>query len=83
MTVATLDIKKWGNSLGVRIPAEVAREAHFHLDQRIQISVENDTIILKPIKSTKISLKERLARFDPAKHGGEAMQTQRIGAEEW
>lgn len=81
MTEATLDIKKWGNSLGVRIPAEVAREAHFHLDQRIQITVENDTIVLKPIKRTTTSLKDRLERFDPAKHGGEVIQSQLIGAE--
>lgn len=32
MTEVTLDIKKWGNSLGVRLPAAIAREANLHSD---------------------------------------------------
>ena len=28
MSEAVLDIKKWGNNLGVRLPAAVARAAH-------------------------------------------------------
>ena len=36
MTVAVLDIKQWGNNLGVRLPAAVARAAHLSVDQRVQ-----------------------------------------------
>ncbi len=36
MTEAELDIKQWGNSLGVRLPVAVARAAHLHLDQRVR-----------------------------------------------
>jgi len=36
---------------------------------------------MKPIRPRKPTLAERLARFDPAKHGGEAMATGPIGAE--
>ena len=39
MTEAVLDIKQWGNNLGVRLPAAVAREAHLYVDQRVRISV--------------------------------------------
>jgi antitoxin MazE len=37
MTEAILDIKKWGNNLGVRLPAAVARAAQLHVDQRVHI----------------------------------------------
>jgi len=83
MTEAVLDIKQWGNNLGVRIPAAVAREAHLKVDQRVRVSVEGRQVIITPVGDTPNTLEERLARFDPARHGGEAMASERIGAERW
>jgi len=83
MAEAVLDIKQWGNNLGVRIPAAVAREAHLKVDQRVRVSVEGRQVIITPVGEMPHTLKERLARFDPARHGGEAMASERIGAERW
>jgi antitoxin MazE len=84
MTEAVLDIKKWGNNLGVRLPAAVAREAKLHVDQRVRISVEDGKITITPLSESHLTLEQRLARFDPARHGGEAMQTvENRGAEQW
>lgn len=84
MTEAVLDIKQWGNSLGVRLPAAVAREAHLHADQRVRISVEGDHVVITPIIDSPLTLEQRLAEYDPARHGGEQMPvTQTLGAERW
>ena len=84
MTEAVLDIKQWGNNLGVRLPAAVAREAHLHVDQRVRISVEGGHVVITPITDVHLTLEQRLARFDPTRHGGEAMPpSQAIGAERW
>ena len=83
MTEAILSIKQWGNSLGVRLPAAVANEAHLHLDQSVRIRVEGDQVIIIPITETQISLEQRLKLFDPARYGGEVMATKAIGAEKW
>jgi antitoxin MazE len=83
MAEAVLDIKQWGNNLGVRIPAAVAREAHLSVNQRVRVSVEGRQVIITPVADTPPTLEERLARFDPARHGGEAMVSRRIGAERW
>lgn len=83
MTEAVLDIKQWGNSLGVRLPAAVAREAHLHVDQRVRVSVEDGRVIIKPIIDVLLTLEQRLARFDPVRHGGEVMVSKAIGAERW
>ncbi|PCI65541.1 MAG: PbsX family transcriptional regulator [Piscirickettsiaceae bacterium] len=84
MTEVTLDIKKWGNSLGVRLPAIIAREAHLHSDQRVRLSVVDKQIILTPIVTEKLTLEERLANFDPIVHGGEVMSvSEHLGAEKW
>jgi antitoxin MazE len=83
MTEAVLDIKQWGNNLGVRLPAAVARAAHLHVDQRVRISVEDGTIVIRPVGEVAQTLEQRLARFDPVRHGGEVMRSLALGAEKW
>lgn len=83
MAEALLDIKHWGNNLGVRLPSAVAREAKLHVDQRVRIEVEGGRVVITPLRDEPLSLEQRLARFDPARHGGEAMATNAMGAERW
>lgn len=83
MTEAVLDIKQWGNNLGVRLPVAVAREAHLHVDQRVRVAVEGGRVIITPVTDVPLTLAQRLARFDPARHGGEVMASQAMGAERW
>lgn len=73
MVEAVLDIKQWGNNLGVRLPAAVAREAHLHVDQRVRISVKGEQVIITPVIEAPLTLEQRLARFDLARHGGEVI----------
>ena len=82
MIEAVLDIKQWGNNLGVRLPAALAREAHLHVDQRVLVSVEGDQVVLTPIADSRLTLEQRLAAYDAKRHGGEQMATtQTLGAE--
>jgi len=84
MADAILDIKRWGNSLGVRLPAAVAREAHLRVDQRVRVSVEGNHVIITPADASRFTLEQRLAAYDPKRHGGEQMATTRtLGAERW
>ena len=83
MIEAVLEIKQWGNHLGVRLPAAVARAVHLHVDQRVRISVEGRAIVIRPVEDDEPTLDQRLARFDPARHGGEAMPGRAVGAEQW
>ncbi len=83
MTEALLDIKHWGNSLGVRLPAKVARAANLQADQRVRMRVEGGCVVIEPVKDVRPSLAKRLARFDASRHGGEAMACGLQGAERW
>ena len=83
MTEAVLDIKAWGNNLGVRLPASVARAARLKADQRVRITVEDGRVIITPDGAKPLTLAERLARFDPLVHGGEAMAVTPVGRELW
>ena len=84
MVKAVLNIKQWGNNLGVRLPVAVAREAHLHADQRVRVSVHGDQVIITPIDGSAATLEQRLAAYDPKRHGGEQMATSRaLGSERW
>ncbi len=84
MAEAVLDIKQWGNNLGVRLPVAVARAAHLYADQRVRVSVEGSQVIITPIFDLPLTLEQRLAQYDPGHHGGERMvTTQTLGAERW
>ena len=83
MAEAILDIKHWGNNLGVRLPAAVAKEANLHADQRVRVTVEEGRVVIDPIKDQLPTMEQRLSLFDPALHGGEAMPVSELGAERW
>lgn len=84
MAESVLDIKQWGNNLGVRLPAAIAREARLHVHQRVRVTVEGTQVVIRPVVDQDLSLAQRLALFDPERHGGEVMTTgERMGAERW
>lgn len=84
MAEAVLDIKQWGNNLGVRLPAAVAREAHLQVHQRVRVTVEGSQVIITPLENAPLTLEQRLAVYDVKRHGGEQMTTtQTLGAERW
>jgi antitoxin MazE len=78
---ATLTVQKWGNSLAVRIPSALARSAHFYLGTLVELDVHDGSIVVKATGRQKLTLDERLAAFDPKKHGGEIMSVKPIGRE--
>ncbi|MGH7230943.1 MAG: AbrB/MazE/SpoVT family DNA-binding domain-containing protein [Nitrospiraceae bacterium] len=48
-------LKKWGNSAAVRLPVEVVKKCKLCLNERLEISVSKERIILKraPLSSNK------------------------------
>lgn len=78
---ATLTIQQWGNSLAVRIPAAVARSAHLEVGLEVEVTTAEVGVTVKPVGPRKLTLAEKLAKFDLSKHGGEAMAASPVGAE--
>ncbi|WP_123103857.1 AbrB/MazE/SpoVT family DNA-binding domain-containing protein [Acidithiobacillus sulfuriphilus] len=79
-----LIIRRWGNNLGVRLPATIASEARLYADQEVRLTVEHGKVIVEPVSTTEdLTLEDRLKRFDPDLHGGEAMADDLVGAERW
>lgn len=55
-----LAIKKWGNSVGVRIPASILTALQLQADNLVDIRAENGKIIIEPIRQ-EYSLEQLLA----------------------
>ena len=84
MHEVVLDIKQWGNNLGVRLPATIARAARLRVHQRVRLSVQEGQVLITPLDDAPLTLAQRLALFDPKRHGGESMTTgSTLGAERW
>ena len=43
-------VKKWGNSLAVRLPQAVVREANISLEQEVRVSASGGKIIIEPAR---------------------------------
>lgn len=74
-------IQEWGNGLGVRITAPVAKAARFVRGLPITVEVVEDGVLLRAAGRPKLTLAQKLKAFDPAKHGGEVMASRPVGAE--
>jgi antitoxin MazE len=74
-------VQEWGNGLGVRITAPIAKAAHFAQGLPIRVEVVEGGIFLRAVGAPRMTLAQKLKIFDPSIHGGEVMTSGRIGAE--
>ncbi len=58
-----LQIGKWGNSLGIRLPKNISEALPLKPKDKVSCAVENGKLILKPLRSVKkYTLKKLLAK---------------------
>ena len=79
--IAEQTIQAWGNGLGVRLTAKVAKAAHLAQGQPITIEVVEGGVLLRPAGKSRLTLEQKLKLFDPALHGGEVMAGAPVGRE--
>ena len=61
-----LTVKKWGNSLGVRIPKNIAEIGRLKVDQKVGIEAVDGKIVITPLSQVKeYSLQDLLANCPP------------------
>ena len=76
-------VKKWGNSLGIRIPQNIAREAQVDYDTPINILVDNGRIIITPLHQESYTLEELVGGITSENIHGETLTGGRRGNEYW
>lgn len=74
-------IQKWGNSLGVRIPIQLAKQLHLHPGSPISLEIENGRLI---VQTPHYNLDEMLKEITPKnQHHLLLDDDTSTGVEEW
>ena len=76
-------IRKWGNSLAVRIPHAFALQARLYQGSPIELSVENGRVVIEPVVSNIPTLDELLAAVSPENLQSEFETGPAQGNETW
>lgn len=79
----TSSVKKWGNSLAIRIPTSVAQDLGLSEDSSIQIVSNGVVATIQPKKHKKTSLKELVAAITPENLHEEVDWGTPVGKEVW
>jgi antitoxin MazE len=76
-------IRKWGNSLGLRLPKGIA--GHFNLKDgsRIELQFEDDHIKIMPMPDKKITLEELMSKVNKTNIHNEIDTGTSVGNEAW
>ncbi len=78
MTVA---LKKWGNSLALRIPKDIANTLLVQNNTLMELNIENGVLIVKPKKSHL--LEELVSKINSENLHKEVDTGRSVGNEEW
>jgi antitoxin MazE len=66
MEMATVTLKKWGNSPSIRIPASIMQAAALHVEDKLDLKInEEGQIVLIPVKTQEYSLDSLLSSITP------------------
>ena len=77
-----LQIGKWGNSLGIRLPKHISEALQLKAKDKVSCTVENGKLVLEPLRPVKkYTLKELLAKVE--KPGEEVSWGKPEGEEVW
>jgi len=74
-------IQEWGNGLGMRITAPLAKAARVARGTPITVEVVEGGFFVRVAGKPKLTLAQKLKEFDPKIHGGEVMVSGRTGTE--
>jgi antitoxin MazE len=76
-------VKRWGNSLALRIPRPLAEEAGLGEDSPVELSLERGRLIIVPIIEPRYALEVLLAQVTPDNMHGEVDTGGAVGSEAW
>lgn len=76
-------IKKWGNSLAIRIPSSVIQDLALSENSSVQITSNGVVATIQPKKHKKVSLDELVAAITPDNIHEEVDWGKPVGKEVW
>ena len=74
-------MRKWGNSIGVRIPAGILTELNLSAEKKVDVRAEAGRIIIEPIIHSQETLEQLLGQITPDNVHSEIDFGQPVGKE--
>ena len=74
-------MRKWGNSIGVRIPAGILSELNLSAEKKVIVRAEAGRIIIEPIIDSQETLEQLLGQITPDNVHSEIDFGQPVGKE--
>ena len=78
-----VQVKKWGNSASVRIPASIMAAAALRLDQEVEVREEEGRVVIEPVSGPSYSLDALLDRMAPETFPDDIDFGEPVGKEAW
>lgn len=78
-----VQLRKWGNSLALRIPKPFAEDVGVQEGTAVRLSVSKGRLVAVPIHSQKIRLSDLLEGVTKENLHGEVSTGPRVGREAW
>lgn len=76
-------VKKWGNSMGVRLPKNVVQEVQLAEGATVTVEAREGQIVITPLRKPRYQLKALVARIT-ARNRHAAVETGKpVGKEVW
>jgi antitoxin MazE len=76
-------VKKWGNSLALRIPKTIAEETGLRAEATVELSVAKGKLIVRPIVTPPLTLEELLQSVTDENLPTEWKTGRAVGKEAW
>ncbi|WP_174287233.1 AbrB/MazE/SpoVT family DNA-binding domain-containing protein [Sphingomonas bacterium] len=78
-----VQVRKWGNSASVRIPASVMAAATLHIDQEVDVREEEGRVVIEAVRTPIYDLDSLLDRMTADTFPDTVDYGPRIGKEIW
>ena len=78
-----VQVKKWGNSASVRIPAPIMAAAALRIDQEVEVREDAGRIVIEPVTTPSYELDALLAGMTPDTFPEEIDFGPPVGKEIW
>lgn len=75
-------IRKWGNSLALRIPKAIAEDSQLSIGSTVDLSVKNNTLVVKSIEE-KYSIEDLVSKISDDNVHSEIDTGKSTGQESW
>lgn len=75
-------ISRWGNSLALRLPRNLAADAHLREGTTVDLKLEGGALVVRPSRP-KYRLQDLLNRFEPQHKHEEVDWGEQRGEEAW